>query len=181
MPVTVKMRKGIDDDHLTYLEAGLIAEREGVAAVALHARTASQAYSGTADWERHRRGSRRRSPTIPVLGNGDIWSAEDALGWSARPGATASSSGAAASGRPWLFTDLAAAFAGSPARVRPTLGEVTATMRRHAEYLVEFYGDERRPAATSASTSPGTSRGSRPATTCATSSRWSTRWPRWTG
>src|SRR6476646_172358 len=72
VPVTVKMRKGIDDDHLTYLEAGLTAERAGVAAVALHGRTASQAYSGEADWSAIAR-LKETVRTIPVLGNGDIW------------------------------------------------------------------------------------------------------------
>jgi tRNA-dihydrouridine synthase len=83
--------------------------------------------------------------TIPVLGNGDIWSAEDALEMVRRTGVDGVVVGRGCLGRPWLFTDLAAAFAGSDARVRPGLREVTATLRRHAEYLVEFYdGDEQR-------------------------------------
>jgi nifR3 family TIM-barrel protein len=141
VPVTVKMRKGIDDDHLTYLEAGLTAERAGVAAVALHGRTASQAYSGEADWTAIAR-LKETVTTIPVLGNGDIWSAEDAVRMTRETGCDGVVVGRGCLGRPWLFTDLAAAFAGAPARVEPTLGEVTATMRRHTEYLVDFYGDE---------------------------------------
>jgi nifR3 family TIM-barrel protein len=141
VPVTVKMRKGIDDDHLTYLEAGLTAERAGVAAVALHGRTASQAYSGEADWTAIAR-LKETVRTIPVLGNGDIWSAEDAVRMVDETGCDGVVVGRGCLGRPWLFTDLAAAFAGVPARVEPTLGEVTATMRRHTEYLVDFYGDE---------------------------------------
>jgi len=78
VPVTVKMRKGIDSDHLTYLEAGRIAEGEGAAAVALHARTAAQAYSGQADWAAIQ-GLKHVVTSIPVLGNGDIWSAQDAI------------------------------------------------------------------------------------------------------
>src|SRR3954468_8039288 len=78
VPVTVKMRKGIDDDHLTYLDAGLVAQEAGVAAVALHARTAADYYSGTADWDAIAQ-LKQTVTDSPVLGNGDIWSAEDAL------------------------------------------------------------------------------------------------------
>jgi nifR3 family TIM-barrel protein len=141
VPVTVKMRKGIDSDHLTYLEAGRIAEGEGVAAVALHARTASQAYSGTADWQAIR-GLKKVVTSVPVLGNGDIWSAEDALAMVRETGCDGVVVGRGCLGRPWLFTDLAAAFAGSDARVTPRLGEVAVTLRRHAVYLTEFHGSE---------------------------------------
>ncbi len=141
VPVTVKMRKGIDSDHLTFLEAGRIAEGEGVAAVALHARTASQAYSGTADWAAIS-ALKQVVTSIPVLGNGDIWSAEDAVEMVRQTGCDGVVVGRGCLGRPWLFTDLAAAFAGSPQRVRPTLGEVAATMRRHTVYLAEFYDSE---------------------------------------
>ena len=144
VPVTVKMRVGIDDEHVTYLDAGRVAEAEGAAAVALHARTAAQAYSGQADWSAIAR-LKEAVTTIPVLGNGDIWSAEDALEMVRRTGCDGVVVGRGCLGRPWLFTDLAAAFAGSTARVRPGLREVTAVLRRHAEYLVEFYdGDELR-------------------------------------
>jgi nifR3 family TIM-barrel protein len=141
VPVTVKMRTGIDDDHLTYLDAGLAAEAEGVAAVALHARNASQAYSGTADWAAIRL-LKETVRTVPVLGNGDIWSAEDALRMVEQTGCDGVVVGRGCLGRPWLFTDLAAAFAGTPTRVTPTLGEVADTLRRHAVYLAEFHGDE---------------------------------------
>ncbi|HSF98752.1 MAG TPA: tRNA dihydrouridine synthase DusB [Ornithinibacter sp.] len=144
VPVTVKMRVGIDADHVTYLDAGRIAEAEGVAAVALHGRTASQAYSGQADWTAIAR-LKEAVTSIPVLGNGDIWSAEDALAMVAQTGCDGVVVGRGCLGRPWLFTDLAAAFAGSDARVRPGLREVTQTLRRHAVYLVDFYdGDEGR-------------------------------------
>ena len=141
VPVTVKMRMGIDSGHLTFLEAGRIAEGEGVAAVALHARTASQAYSGQADWSAIK-ALKDVVTSIPVLGNGDIWSAEDALAMVEATGCDGVVVGRGCLGRPWLFTDLAAAFAGSTARVRPTLGEVAQTMRRHTEYLAEFHGSE---------------------------------------
>jgi nifR3 family TIM-barrel protein len=143
VPVTVKMRKGIDDQHLTYLEAGLGAQGEGAAAVALHARTAAQAYSGTADWSAIRL-LKETVTEIPVLGNGDIWSAEDALLLVEETGCDGVVVGRGCLGRPWLFADLAAAFAGSPQRLHPTLGEVAETMRRHAASLVAFFGDEGR-------------------------------------
>ena len=141
VPVTVKMRKGIDSDHLTFLEAGRIAEGEGVAAVALHARTAAQGYSGQADWSAIK-ALKGVVTTIPVLGNGDIWSAQDALDMVAATGCDGVVVGRGCLGRPWLFTDLAAAFAGTTARVQPTLGQVAQTMRRHTGYLVEFHGSE---------------------------------------
>ncbi len=141
VPVTVKMRIGIDSDHVTYLEAGRIAEEEGVAAVALHARTAAQAYSGTADWSKIT-SLKQTVTSIPVLGNGDIWSAEDAVRMVRETGCDGVVVGRGCLGRPWLFTDLAAAFAGSNERVEPTLREVCDTLRLHAAYLADFYADE---------------------------------------
>ncbi len=143
VPVTVKMRMGIDDEHLTYLDAGVAAEQEGAAAVALHARTAAQHYSGYAVWPAIT-ALKQAVATIPVLGNGDIWSADDALRMIAETGADGVVVGRGCLGRPWLFADLAAAFEGSAHRMTPTLGGVADTMRRHAAYLVEFYGDESR-------------------------------------
>jgi nifR3 family TIM-barrel protein len=140
LPVTVKMRKGIDDDHLTYLEAGLIAQDAGAAWVALHARTAAERYSGTADWGAI--ASLKQALDIPVLGNGDIWEAADALRMMRETGCDGVVVGRGCLGRPWLFGDLAAAFAGSADRAMPTLGDVAAAMRRHAELLVGWYGRE---------------------------------------
>src|SRR5690606_20879766 len=141
VPVTVKMRKGIDADHLTYLEAGLMAQDAGVAAVALHARTAADYYSGTADWEAIAR-LKEAVTDIPVLGNGDIWSAEDALDMMARTGCDGVVVGRGCQGRPWLFADLAAALRSSDVRIRPGLGEVVAVIRRHVVVMVEEFGDE---------------------------------------
>jgi nifR3 family TIM-barrel protein len=138
VPVTVKMRKGVDDEHLTYLEAGRIAEAEGAAWVALHARTAADYYSGTADRAAIAR-LKEAVTTIPVLGNGDIWTADDALSMVAETGCDGVVVGRGCLGRPWLFADLAAAFGGRPERLRPTLGGVLATMRRHVVALVEHY------------------------------------------
>ncbi|WP_290371077.1 tRNA dihydrouridine synthase DusB [Ruania halotolerans] len=141
IPVTVKMRMGIDADHLTYLDAGLRAQDAGVASVALHARTAADYYSGTAHWDAIAR-LKETVTDVPVLGNGDIWSAEDALAMVAHTGCDGVVVGRGCQGRPWLFTDLVAAFAGSDLRVRPGLGEVTVVIRRHAELMVEHFGNE---------------------------------------
>jgi len=142
VPVTIKMRKGIDDDHLTYLEAGLVAQDAGVAAVALHARTAADYYSGTADWEAIAL-LKQTVTDIPVLGNGDIWSAEDALAMVEQTGCDGVVVGRGCQGRPWIFADLAAAFHGSDVRVRPGLREVALAIRRHAELMIED-GDPRK-------------------------------------
>ncbi|WP_181034246.1 tRNA dihydrouridine synthase DusB [Arthrobacter sp. GMC3] len=141
IPLTIKMRKGIDDDHLTYLEAGRIARDSGVAAVALHGRTASQFYSGKADWDAIAR-LREALPDVPVLGNGDIWSAEDAIAMVRQTGVDGVVVGRGCQGRPWLFGDLMAAFEGSDVRHRPGLAEVSAAVYRHAELLVDTFDDE---------------------------------------
>ncbi|MGZ4447464.1 MAG: tRNA dihydrouridine synthase DusB [Nocardioides sp.] len=141
VPVTMKTRKGIDDDHLTYLDAGRIAQESGAAAIALHGRTVSQAYSGEADWEAI--GRLVEHVDIPVLGNGDIWEAGDAIRMVEQTGAAGVVVGRGCLGRPWLFRDLAAAFAGEQVATLPTLGEVTSMMRRHAELLCQHMGEER--------------------------------------
>ena len=143
LPLTIKMRKGIDADHLTYLEAGRIAEGAGVASIALHARTASEFYSGHADWSAIEK-LKNTITSVPVLGNGDIWSAEDALRMVDETGCDGVVVGRGCLGRPWLFGDLAAAFRGEALKAQPTLGEVAAAYRRHAELLVEFFDDEGR-------------------------------------
>jgi len=141
IPVTVKMRKGIDSDHLTYLEAARAAEGAGVSAVALHARTADQFYSGHADWDAI--GTLKETITsIPVLGNGDIWSAEDALRMVEQTDCDGVVVGRGCLGRPWLFGDLAAGFRGEDTRYRPSLVEVGQAFRRHAELLIEFFGGD---------------------------------------
>jgi nifR3 family TIM-barrel protein len=141
LPVTVKMRKGIDDDHLTFLEAGLIAQEAGATWVALHARTGAQRYSGTADWDAI--AALKQALAVPVLGNGDIWEASDALRMVESTGCDGVVVGRGCLGRPWLFADLQAAFTGSGTRTLPALGEVAVMMRRHAELLAEWLGSER--------------------------------------
>lgn len=139
IPVTVKMRKGIDDDVTTFVDAGLRAQDAGVAWVALHARTAAQRYSGAADW--HAVAELKQALDVPVLGNGDVWEAEDALRMVAQTGCDGVVVGRGCLGRPWLFADLQAAFAGSAKRTLPSLGDVAAIMRRHAGLLVEWYAE----------------------------------------
>ncbi|WP_191281230.1 tRNA dihydrouridine synthase DusB [Nocardioides flavus (ex Wang et al. 2016)] len=141
VPVTMKTRKGLDDDHLTYLDAGRIAQESGVAAIALHGRTVQQAYSGEADWDAI--GALVDHVDIPVLGNGDIWEAADAVRMVEQTGAAGVVVGRGCLGRPWLFRDLAAAFHGEDVATLPSLGEVKTMMRRHAELLSEHMGEER--------------------------------------
>ncbi|MRG61582.1 tRNA dihydrouridine synthase DusB [Agromyces sp. CFH 90414] len=148
LPLTIKMRKGIDADHLTYLEAGRIAEGAGVASIALHARTASEFYSGQADWSAITK-LKETVTGVPVLGNGDIWSADDALRMVAETGCDGVVVGRGCLGRPWLFGDLAAGFrgelaAGTATTFQPSLGQVAQTFRRHAELLTEFFDSEER-------------------------------------
>ena len=141
VPVTVKMRKGIDDANLTYLEAGRRAADEGAAAVALHGRTAEQFYSGRADWSAIAR-LKEVVTEVPVLGNGDIWAATDALRMMAETGCDGVVVGRGCLGKPWLFRDLADAFAGRVPSPPPTIGEVVPVMKLHARLLVEARGDE---------------------------------------
>jgi nifR3 family TIM-barrel protein len=144
VPVTMKMRMGIDAERLTFLDAGRIAQDSGVATVALHARTAAQHYSGLADWSAI--GELKAALDIPVLGNGDIWEAADALRMMRETGCDGVVVGRGCLGRPWLFGDLAALFAGEgrdgPA-AGPPLGEVAAIMRRHAVLLTAWLGEDR--------------------------------------
>ncbi|GAB2458390.1 tRNA dihydrouridine synthase [Jatrophihabitans fulvus] len=141
LPVTVKMRVGIDADHHTFREAGLRAQDAGVQHVALHGRTALEYYGGHADWDRI--AELVELLDVPVLGNGDIWEADDALRMVRETGCAGVVVGRGCLGRPWLFADLAAAFNGSSERTRPGLAVVAATMRRHAELLADWLGERR--------------------------------------
>jgi nifR3 family TIM-barrel protein len=141
VPVTVKMRKGVDDQTLTFLQAGRAAADEGAAAVALHARTAEQLYSGRADWPAIAE-LKQALPDVPVLGNGDIWLGSDAVRMQQETGCDGVVVGRGCLGRPWLFRDLVDAFAGRPVQPPPTLGGVADAMRRHARLLAEHFEDE---------------------------------------
>lgn len=150
-PVTVKMRKGIDDEHLTFLDAGKAARDAGVAAVALHGRTAEQYYSGQADWDAIAQ-LRQALPDVQVLGNGDIWSAGDAVAMMQQTGVDGVVVGRGCLGRPWLFSDLEKAvtkyLAGQDYTeidyAMPSLGEVSQGFLRHLELSIEFFEDEGR-------------------------------------
>jgi len=144
LPVTIKMRKGIDDDHLTFLEAGRIAEDLGVKAVALHARTCAQHYSGHADWAAI--GELKQAVTsIPVLGNGDVFDGDDARRMMAETGCDGVVVGRGVLGKPWLFSELQAAITGEGSgKLEPDLGAVARAFRRHAELTADFLGDEGR-------------------------------------
>ena len=141
VPVTVKLRIGLDEAHRTSLRAGLQAEAEGAAAVALHARTAEQLYARAADWTAI--GELKSAiGTIPVLGNGDIWEAKDALRMMSSTGCDGVVVGRGCLGRPWLFGDLADAFAGRPVAPPPALGGVVEVLRLHARLLCDLLGEE---------------------------------------
>jgi nifR3 family TIM-barrel protein len=145
IPVTVKMRVGIDSDHHTFLESAKSAADLGVTWVALHARTAAQLYEGRSDWNKitdlveHLSGS-----DVPVLGNGDIWSGEDAVRMINQTGCAGVVVGRGWLGRPWLFADLASSINGENKRVNPNLFEVRNIMLRHGQLLVEYFENEDR-------------------------------------
>src|SRR5262249_19985360 len=138
VPVTVKVRKGLDDRLLTFLDSGRVAEAEGAAAIGLHARTAAQLYAGTADWDAI--GVLKGAVSIPGLGHGDIWGRWDALGMRRRPGCDGVIVGRGCLRRPWLFAELAAVFDGRAPAPQPRFGEIADLMRRHAGLLVDFFG-----------------------------------------
>jgi nifR3 family TIM-barrel protein len=140
VPVTIKVRKGIDDDLSTFLDAGRIAQDSGAAAIALHARTAAQLYSGRADWSAIAR--LKAAVAIPVLGNGDVWQATDAVRMLRQTGADGVVVGRGCLGRPWMFRDLVDVFDGRPPRLAPALGEVTAILVEHAQLLTAWRGEQ---------------------------------------
>jgi nifR3 family TIM-barrel protein len=140
VPVTIKFRKGLFDSLLTYIETGRIAVDEGVVAIALHARTAEQHYAGTADWNAI--GELKAAvPEIPVLGNGDIWEASDAVAMMRFTGCDGVVVGRGCLGRPWLFRDLVEALNGRPVPRSPSLGEACSVMAHHAHLLADHLGE----------------------------------------
>jgi nifR3 family TIM-barrel protein len=140
VPVTIKFRVGIDDDHPTFLDAGRIGEEEGCAAVGLHARTAAQLYDGEARWDAIAE-LKRAVTRIPVLGNGDVWEAEDALRMMRSTGCDGVIVGRGCLGRPWLFRDLADVFDGREPQNPPDFGGVVDVMLEHARLLVAWAGE----------------------------------------
>ena len=145
IPVTVKMRVGIDSDHHTFLESAKSAADLGVTWVALHARTAAQLYEGRSDWNKITELVEHLSNTdVPVLGNGDIWSGEDAVRMMSQTGCAGVVVGRGCLGRPWLFADLVSSINGENKRVNPNLFEVRKIMLRHGQLLVEYFENEDR-------------------------------------
>jgi nifR3 family TIM-barrel protein len=141
VPVTLKFRIGIDDEHPTFLDAGRIGEGEGCAAVAMHARTAAQLYDGEARWDAIAE-LKAVVRSVPVLGNGDVWEAYDALRMMRTTGCDGVVVGRGCLGRPWLFRELAEVFAGHDPSLPPTLGEVGKIMREHATLLSRYLDEE---------------------------------------
>jgi len=142
VPVTIKFRLGVDEQLLTFRETGRIAEAEGCAAVGLHARTAAQLYSGEARWQGI--AELKQALKIPVLGNGDIWEAHDALRMMRTTGCDGVIVGRGCLGRPWLFRELSEVFDGAAPSIPPTLGEIAEVMLEHARRLADWFGE--RPA-----------------------------------
>jgi nifR3 family TIM-barrel protein len=140
VPVTAKFRMGLFDDWLTHVRTGEICADEGIAAIALHARTVEQHYSGEARWEAIAE-LKSAVPEIPVLGNGDIWQADDAVRMIAETGCDGVVIGRGCLGRPWLFGDLVEAFSGRPVPPSRTLGEVMSVMSDHARLLADHMGE----------------------------------------
>jgi len=139
VPVTMKFRLGIDEAHLTYRSAGAVGEREGCAAVGLHARTAAQLYGGEARWTAI--AALKEQLSIPVLGNGDIWEAQDALRMMRQTGCDGVIVGRGCLGRPWLFRDLVDVFAGREPRNPPNFGQVVEVMLEHARLMCGWFGE----------------------------------------
>jgi len=142
VPVTIKFRMGIDERYLTYLEAGRIGQEEGCAAVGLHARTAAQLYDGEARWDAIA-ALKQAVTRIPVLGNGDVWEAEDALRMMRTTGCDGVIVGRGCLGRPWLFRDLADVFEGGEPQNPPDFGGVVEVMLEHARLLGQWLDEAR--------------------------------------
>jgi nifR3 family TIM-barrel protein len=140
VPVTIKVRIGLDDERETFLPAGRIAQEEGCAAIGLHARTAAQHYDGEARWEAIAR-LKQSVTAIPVLGNGDVWEAGDALRMLRTTGCDGVIVGRGCLGRPWLFRDLAQVFDGREPDDPPSLGGVSDVMLEHARLLAAWLGE----------------------------------------
>jgi nifR3 family TIM-barrel protein len=140
VPVTIKVRKGVADDLLTYLDAGHVAQEEGARAIGLHARTAAQLYAGEADWDAI--GELVGAVRIPVLGNGDVWEAWDALRMMRATGCAAVIVGRGCLGRPWLFRELSRVFDGREPEPPPNLGAVVEILLDHGRRLIDFFGEQ---------------------------------------
>ena len=141
VPITCKFRIGINDDIITFLDTGKTAEEEGIAMIALHARTAEQHYAGTAHWDRIAE-LKQAVTSIPVLGNGDIWEAADAIKMMEHTDCDGVVIGRGCLGKPWLFRDLVDVFSGRDVAPTPTLGFVLDVMDDHAQGLMRIMGPD---------------------------------------
>lgn len=138
-PVTVKIRKGFDDEHINAVEMAKIAEDAGAAAVAVHGRTREQFYSGRADWDIIRQV--KEAVSIPVIGNGDLLTAEDVIVMEAQTGCDGFMIARGAQGNPWIFRQILHYFETGEHLAKPTLEEVTQMILRHARMMLEFKGE----------------------------------------
>ncbi len=138
-PVTVKIRKGFDDNHVNAVEIAKAAEDAGAAAIAVHGRTREQYYSGKADWEIIRQV--KEAVSVPVIGNGDVTSGETALAMRRRTGCDGVMIGRGAQGNPWIFRELVEYDRTGLLSPRPSREEIKAAMLRHARLQIEFKGD----------------------------------------
>ena len=138
-PVTVKIRKGFDEEHVNAVEIAKIAESCGVAAVAVHGRTRQQYYSGHADWDIIRQV--KEAVQIPVIGNGDLHTAEDVCHMKEHTGCDGFMIGRGAQGNPWIFEQILHKLETGEELPRPTVQEVTEMVMRHARLQVEIKGE----------------------------------------
>ena len=138
-PVTVKIRKGFDDEHINAVEIAKIIEEAGAAAVAVHGRTREQYYSGKADWEIIRQV--KEAVSIPVIGNGDVTSGEKAIAMREQTGCDGVMIARGAQGNPWIFSELLEYERTGRLPDRPDVEEIKQTMLRHARLQIEYKGD----------------------------------------
>lgn len=139
IPVTVKIRKGIDEDHVNAVEIAKELEENGAAAIAIHGRTRTQYYAGHADWDIIRQV--KEAVTIPVIGNGDILTAEDVLRMKRETGCDAFMIGRGAKGNPWIFSQVKQALAGETIPGKPPVDEVVSMILRHLDMMIAFKGE----------------------------------------
>ena len=138
-PVTVKIRKGFDDAHINAVEMAHVAQESGAAAVAVHGRTREQFYTGSADWDIIRQV--KEAVSIPVIGNGDIKTAEDVIAMERQTGCDGFMIARGAEGNPWIFSQILHYFQTGEKKERPDFDEVTEMLLRHARMQLEFKGE----------------------------------------
>jgi len=138
-PLTIKIRKGFDDEHINAVEMAKIAEASGAAAIAVHGRTREQYYSGKADWDIIRQV--KEAVSIPVIGNGDLLTAEDVIAMQEQTGCDGFMIGRGAQGNPWIFRQVLHYFETGERLAKPSFEEVAEMMLRHARMMLEFKGE----------------------------------------